>query len=110
MASYSATAFDDVSAFSVTAFDFVVVPTFNPAFSDGAFGRNTAFSDQAFSFGVTPPIPPIPPVPIVSRFPGGVLSGGEEDEWLRKLRRRFDQQNADDMEVVRLLTEFLSRL
>ncbi len=108
MAAFSETAFDDVNAFSVGAFDFGVTPTFQPAFSDGAFGRNTAFSDQAFSFVVTPPAPP---VPTFTQFPGGVLSGGDEEELYRiRLRRRFEQQNRDDMEVVRLLTEFLWRI
>ncbi len=109
MAAFSATAFNDVNAFSTTAFDFGV--TVQPAFSDLAFGRNTAFSDQAFSFAVTPPIPPIPTVPVFTQFPGGVLSGEDEEELYKlRLRRRFEQQNRDDMEVVRLLTEFLWRI
>ncbi len=105
MASFSTNAFE-TNAFSVAAFDFGTLPTFNPAFSDGAFGRNTAFSDQAFSFAVTPPSPTIT---TIAQFPG-ILSGGDEDRVFKLLRRRFDQQNADDLEVVRLLTEFLWRI
>ncbi len=105
MASFNSNAFNNVNAFSVGAFDFGAT---KPSFSDGAFGKNTAFSDRAFSFVVTPPSPPIP---VVSRFPGGVLSGGDEEQLYKlRLRKRFEQQNRDDVEMVRLLTEFLSRI
>ncbi len=72
-----------------------------PSFSDLAFGRNTAFSDLAFSFGV--PVPPTPPiVPKVSGI--GVLQYNQE---LR--RKRILKLDDDDLDIVRVLVEFLSR-
>ncbi len=102
VASYSATAFDDVSAFSVTAFDFIVVPSFNPAYSEGAFGRNTAFWDKAFSFGLVPPTPPTP-----GRQRGGLLYDSGREYWERERLREL--RDAEDVEIVKVLTEFLSR-
>ncbi len=69
------------------------------AFSDLAFGRNTAFSDLAFAFGTI-----IPPVPVVGD------KGGSRRRFQSQLDERIRQEDADDLEVVRILTEFLSRI
>ncbi len=69
------------------------------AFSDLAFGRNTAFSDLAFAFGTV-----IPPIPIISD------KGGRPRSFESQLAERIRQEDADDLEVVRILTEFLSRI
>lgn len=129
MASLSTNAFD-INSFYAGAFDFGINPTFQPAFSDGAFGRNTAFSDGAFAFAATPPFQPaysdeafgrntafsdqafafasIPPTPSgrPSRKGMGGYSPTYEDERLRKI----EQQNEDDLQIVMLLTEFLTRI
>ncbi len=84
------------------------------AFSELAFGRNIAFSDQSFLFGVpTPALVSIIIPTIESR--GGVGRKrneiyGEENRFRIELERRFKQQNSDDLEVVHILTEFLSRM
>lgn len=84
------------------------------AFSDTAFGRNTAFSDLAFSFAAIAPIVPVIPVSDEVRSVGGVgrhRKLEEEDAlYRRRMEQRFEVQNRDDLEVVRLLTEFLSRM
>lgn len=63
---------------------------------------------------VVPPTPPTP-VPTILR-PGGGIRGTErkyeEELWeeIQYQRWLIEQQNADDLEVVRILTEFLSRI
>ncbi len=84
------------------------------AFSNLAFGQNTSFSDLAFAFGTV--IPPIPvPVPVEEITGRGAVRRHrrlEEEEALyeRRIQHRFDVQNRDDLDVVRILTEFLSRM
>ncbi len=70
------------------------------AFSELAFGRNTAFSDLAFAFGTI-----IPPVPIITD-----KGGSPKRSFESQLVERIRQEDADDLEVVRILTEFLSRI
>ncbi len=61
-------------------------------------------------------VAPIPvPIPVeVTTGRGGVGRGRrlEEEDALyrRRMAHRFDVQNRDDLEVVRILTEFLSRM
>ncbi len=63
------------------------------------------------------PVPPVPPTPGPSHVSGGggIAVGRRErlpDSWWEseKLAKEIQQQNADDLEVVRILTEFLEEL
>ncbi len=60
----------------------------------------------------TAPVPP--PVPATEPRPATV-GGGQDDyyerlAWEQQIKRRIEAQNQDDFEVIRILTEFLSRM
>lgn len=58
------------------------------------------------------PIPAPTPTPTILRAGGGASGRYEEELWeqIQYERWQIAQQNADDLEVVRVLTEFLSRM
>ena len=52
MAAFSNAAFGEDTAFDSNAFDLGTPLVINDSFSDAAFGKDTAFDSDAFSFGV----------------------------------------------------------
>jgi hypothetical protein len=60
----------------------------------------------------TTPVPPTPPV-FVDQGGSPAARRRARRDWLireAEVTREIEQQNADDIEVVRVLTEFLSRM
>ncbi len=83
------------------------------SFSDTAFNDVAAFSVNAFDFALVPPIPPQPkPKRRFTEDGVGVAKRSRfrtEEEYAIHLRQTIKLQAEDDLEVVKILTEFLSR-
>ncbi len=73
---------------------------------------NTGFRSVLFIIGLSAAtfIPPIPPQPKPQRFTeDGAGTRFSTEEYAVYLRRTIKEQAEDDLEVVRVLVEFLSR-
>ena len=105
MAAFSNAAFGENTAFDSTAFDLGAPATVNESFSAAVFGKDTALSSSAWSFGEGAVIVVPPP----TSGGGGITGRGYGDDEIRFEYTLAELRDEEDLLTILMLASMYHR-